>query len=76
MREFHLADWFTLEQTSARVAPWYAVPAADKRNARLIVSQIVPDTLRALKMNYAKVIAKRLRELQAIRKRLTKRDLE
>jgi PPK2 family polyphosphate:nucleotide phosphotransferase len=65
-----------LGQTSTRDAPWYAVPADDKQNARLIVSQIVLDTLGALKMNYPKTNAKRLRELQAIRKRLAKRDLE
>jgi PPK2 family polyphosphate:nucleotide phosphotransferase len=64
-----------LGQTSTRDAPWYAVPADDKQNARLIVSQIVLDTLRALEMSFPKANAKRLLELQAIRKRLTKRDL-
>ena len=33
-----------LSATSARHAPWYVVPADDKENARLIVSQIVLDT--------------------------------
>jgi PPK2 family polyphosphate:nucleotide phosphotransferase len=62
-----------LEQTSTRDAPWYAVPADDKQNARLIVSQIVLDTLRALKMKYPKTNASRLRELQSIREQLAKR---
>ena len=31
-------------------APWYVVPADDKENARLIVSQIVLDTFEELKM--------------------------
>jgi hypothetical protein len=53
-------------------APWYAVPADDKENARLIVSQIVLDTLKGLKMAYPKTTAKRRRELEAIRKLLTK----
>jgi len=48
------------------------VPADDKENARLIVSQIVVDTLEALKMTYPKSGAKRRRELQLIRKRLVK----
>jgi len=65
-----------LGQTSTRDAPWYAVPADDKQNARLIVSQIILDTLRGLKMHYPKVNAGRLRELQSIRKQLTKEDLE
>jgi PPK2 family polyphosphate:nucleotide phosphotransferase len=33
-----------LGATSTRDAPWYVVPADDKENARLIVSQIVLDT--------------------------------
>ena len=65
-----------LGQTSTRDAPWYAVPADDKQNARLIVSQIILDTLRGLKMHYPKMNAGRLRELQSIRKQLTKEDLE
>jgi PPK2 family polyphosphate:nucleotide phosphotransferase len=36
-----------LSATSTRDAPWYVVPADDKENARLIVSQIVLDTVRS-----------------------------
>ena len=35
-----------LDATSTRHAPWYVVPADDKRNARLIISRIVLDALR------------------------------
>ena len=59
-----------LSATSTRDAPWYVVPADDKENARLIVSQIILDTLEALKMRYPKSNAKRRQELQAIRKQL------
>ena len=61
-----------LSATSTPTAPWYAVPADDKQNARLIVSQIVLDTFKGLKMAYPKPDAKRRRELQTIRKRLAK----
>jgi PPK2 family polyphosphate:nucleotide phosphotransferase len=61
-----------LGATSTSDSPWYVVPADDKGNARLIVSHIVLDTLEGLKMAYPKTDAKRRRELQAIRKRLTK----
>ncbi len=61
-----------LGATSTDRAPWYVVPADDKKNARLIVSQVVLDTLEALKMSYPKVSAARKRELAAIRKRLSK----
>ena len=59
-----------LSATSTRHAPWYVVPADDKDNARLIVSQIILDTFRSLKMAYPKVSAKRRAELLDIRKRL------
>jgi PPK2 family polyphosphate:nucleotide phosphotransferase len=61
-----------LGHTSTRHAPWYAVPADDKQNARLIVSEIVLDTLKALKMTYPNTTPSRRRELQSIRKRLAK----
>jgi polyphosphate kinase 2 (PPK2 family) len=59
-----------LSATSTRDSPWYAVPADDKENARLIVSQIVLDTLEGLKISYPKSSAKRRRELLSFRKRL------
>jgi len=59
-----------LDATSTRDAPWYVVPADDKQNSRLIVSQIVLDTLRGLKLAYPKTSASRRRDLQSIRKQL------
>jgi PPK2 family polyphosphate:nucleotide phosphotransferase len=61
-----------LGATSTSEAPWYVVPADDKENARLIVSQIVLDTLEDLKMAYPKTSEERRKELLAIRKRLMK----
>ena len=61
-----------LRETGTRHAPWFAVPADDKDNARLIVSQIVLDALGSLKMFYPRTTAKRLLELHAIRKLLLK----
>jgi hypothetical protein len=61
-----------LSATSTRDAPWYVVPADDKENARLIVSQIIVDTLEGLRMTYPKTTAKRRRELHSIRRRLAK----
>jgi polyphosphate kinase 2 (PPK2 family) len=59
-----------LNATSTHHAPWHIVPADDKDNARLIVSQIVLDSLRELKMSYPKTTAERRRELKSIRRRL------
>src|ERR1700688_57187 len=61
-----------LHATSTHHAPWYVVPADDKENARLIVSQIVMDALGGIATAYPKPTAKRRRELRAIRKLLTK----
>ena len=61
-----------LSATSTRNAPWYVVPADDKENARLIISQIILDTFKALKMSYPKSSAERQLELQSIRKQLMK----
>lgn len=61
-----------LSATSTADAPWYIVPADDKDNARLIVSQIVLDALEGLKMSYPVVSAARRRELQSIRRQLMK----
>jgi hypothetical protein len=46
------------------------VPADDKRNARLLVSQILLETFKALKLDYPKTSAARRRELRALRKHL------
>jgi PPK2 family polyphosphate:nucleotide phosphotransferase len=61
-----------LGATSTSDAPWYVVPADDKENARLVVSRIVLDTFEKLDLSYPKTSPKRARELQAIRKELTK----
>ncbi len=62
-----------LSATSSQDAPWYVVPADDKEGARLIVSKILLDTFKALKMTYPKSNAKRRRELLAIRKELARK---
>ena len=59
-----------LAATSTEHAPWFVVPADDKLNARLIISRIVVETLKDLKLSYPKPDAKRLKELQSFRKRL------
>ena len=51
-------------------APWYIVPADDKENAHLIISQTIVDTLKGLKMSYPKPDAQRQKELLQMRKGL------
>jgi PPK2 family polyphosphate:nucleotide phosphotransferase len=59
-----------LAATTSDRAPWYIIPADDKLNARLIVSQIILDTFKSFKMEFPKVGAERIKELKAIRKEL------
>ncbi len=61
-----------LAATSTENAPWHVIPADDKHNARLIVSQIVLDAFHDLKIAYPKTTAKRREELESIRKELEK----
>jgi PPK2 family polyphosphate:nucleotide phosphotransferase len=59
-----------LNATSTADAPWYVVPADSKKNARLIISQIIVDTMKELGMSYPTVSEARRKELQVIRKEL------
>jgi len=61
-----------MSATSTRNAPWYVVPADDKQNARLIISRIILDTLKELRMTYPKTSARRKLELKAFRQQLAR----
>jgi PPK2 family polyphosphate:nucleotide phosphotransferase len=71
-RQYMQAYADCVAETNAEHAPWYIVPADDKLNARLIVSQILMDSFDGLKMAYPTLTRGRHRELQAIRKRLAR----
>ena len=59
-----------LSATSSEHGRWYAVPADSKKNARLIISQILLDTLGELKMSYPETTDERHQELQGFRDQL------
>jgi PPK2 family polyphosphate:nucleotide phosphotransferase len=61
-----------LSATSTEDSPWYIVPADDKKNARLIISQIFLDTLKSLKVEYPKLSEKQQQELLKMRKLLAR----
>jgi polyphosphate kinase 2 (PPK2 family) len=61
-----------LGATSTDRAPWFVVPADDKENARLIISQVVLNTMEQLKMSYPEPGKARRKELLSIRKQLAK----
>jgi len=55
-----------LGATTTSNSPWFIVPADDKDNARLIVSQIILETLEEMDLHFPKPDASRLRELETI----------
>jgi PPK2 family polyphosphate:nucleotide phosphotransferase len=61
-----------LRETSTEDSPWYCIPADDKKNARLFVSEVIVETLEGLKMSYPQVSDERRRELLELRKQLAK----
>jgi PPK2 family polyphosphate:nucleotide phosphotransferase len=62
-----------LNATSTEHSPWYIVPADDKENARLIISSIVLDTIKSLKLAYPKTTPQHRAELLAVRDELEKK---
>jgi PPK2 family polyphosphate:nucleotide phosphotransferase len=59
-----------ISATSTEHAPWYVIPADDKRNARLFVSRIILAELDAMNPKFPELTEDRLKELAAIRERL------
>lgn len=69
-KDYRHAYEAAIEATSTKEAPWYVVPADDKENARLIVSQIVLDALEGLHPQYPEISLAKHAQLQAIRAQL------
>lgn len=61
-----------LNSTSTETAPWYAVPADDKQNMRLIVAGIVLQTLQQLDLKFPKVDETQLKAMKQAREALKK----
>lgn len=61
-----------LNATSTDDCPWYVIPADDKPDARLIVSQVILETMESLKPRFPKVSQERRKELLRIREQLLK----
>lgn len=59
-----------LSATSTEHAPWYIVPADDKKNARLIIARVISDVFKSLDMQYPVSDEQRVAELQKLREQL------
>ena len=69
-KEYRRAYEAALSATSVDHAPWFVVPADDKKNARLFVSQIFIEAMNRLPIDTPKPDAARKKELKAIREKL------
>ena len=69
-KQYRQAYEACLTATSTESSPWFVVPADDKLNARLIISQVVCEALKDLKLEYPRPDAKRLLELKKLRHQL------
>ena len=59
-----------LHATSTKASPWYVIPADDKKNARLLVSDVIVEALKGLEMLSTQPDAPHKGELTAIAKLL------
>lgn len=53
-----------LNETSTEHAPWYIIPADDKKNARLIISQVILDAFNAMNISFPEVTETHKSELK------------
>jgi PPK2 family polyphosphate:nucleotide phosphotransferase len=51
-KEYQKAYQEMINQTAAKNAPWYVIPADDKKNMRLIITTIILEKMKDLKMEY------------------------
>ena len=59
-----------IQATATPEAPWYVIPADDKKNMRLIVSAIIKAEMETFEMSYPKVSDEERAEMQEFRKSL------
>lgn len=69
--EYQKAYAACIEATGTAHAPWYVIPADDKKNARLVVAHIFAETLKNLPMKYPDALPGHKKEIQLIRKKLS-----
>jgi PPK2 family polyphosphate:nucleotide phosphotransferase len=69
--DFQAAYEDCLKATSSRHAPWYVVPADDKSNARLIISHIILETMKSLRMSFPVATKQQQKELALAKKLLS-----
>jgi len=65
-----------INATATEKAPWYVIPADDKKNMRLIVGQILIEELKQLKMSYPETSKEQHAALQKLIETIQEQDKE
>jgi PPK2 family polyphosphate:nucleotide phosphotransferase len=65
-KEYHKAYEELINETAKENAPWYVIPADDKKNMRLIISSLILEKMKTLKMDYPKLSPEEQAELQKL----------
>ncbi|WP_459129864.1 polyphosphate kinase 2 family protein [Guggenheimella bovis] len=68
--EYQKAYEEAIKNTSTKEAPWYVIPADHKWYMRYLVSEIIIDKLKSLKLEYPKLTKEQLQELQVAKEAL------
>lgn len=68
--EYQKAFEDAINRTATKAAPWYVVPADRKWYMRMVVSEIILDTLKDIDPKYPTVTRKRLAEFEGYRQKL------
>jgi len=70
--EYQQAYEEAIRATASEHAPWYVIPADHKWFARLVVAQVLVDTLKKMKLKYPKVSGEQKKALAEARRKLEK----
>ena len=65
-----------INATAAKHAPWYVVPADDKKNMRLIVGEIIVEELKKMDMSYPESTPERQTALKKLIETIRQQDVE
>lgn len=65
-----------VNETASKNAPWYVIPADDKKNMRLIISTVILEKMKDLKMEYPESTPERQAILQGLINRIKEQNLE
>ena len=71
-KEYQSAYENCIKNTASETCPWYIVPGDDKKNARLIISQILVDRLKKMNLKYPKLTPNERLRLENLKSTLEK----